>query len=165
MTDKDIEVRTAIAKALYTRQQERCDGHTPRYILPPWDSLPDDSKGYWMRDAEAVEAALKSLGWLSPADATAMAQAAQRDAVWKAAQHLRANFQDPIVDMAASAIVALTPSSGPWQRVPEGSVVVPNEPTLEMLKAGAIAFYDSKQDVLAARLPEAYRAMLAEVKK
>ena len=50
-------------------------------------------------------------------------------------------------------------------RVPAGYAVVPVEPTLEMLKDGAIAFYGSKKDVLAARLPDAYRAMIEATKK
>ncbi len=83
-------------------------------------------------NAKTAVAALQSAGWLSPADATAMAQAAQaeafekaKDACWKVFHRIE-NLPDlsplRVATECKTAIAALTPSSGPWQRVPEGSL-------------------------------------------
>ena len=41
-----------------------------------------------------------------------------------------------------------------------GLCIVPREPTDSLLKTGAMAFFSEKHDVLAARIPFVYRAMI-----
>ncbi len=205
MTDKDIE---QVARALLRYEWSGAD-----LSEKSKDEEYANSKKYWDDSAIVAIDALKSLGWLSPADATAMAQAAQVEALEKviqfheteqeackreyeeALQHFelsgRSSDYGVVMERATSiqnvhrfcqkAIRALTPASGPWQRVPEGSVVVPKEITEQMRYAawfdqGKSAGGDDKHAAMLADKycnddeqrkidQSAYRAMLAEVKK
>jgi hypothetical protein len=95
-------------------------------------------------------------------DAEAMAQAAEAkglelaaDRVMLYAEHGSARDAQLCYHFA-EAIRALTPSSGPWKRVPEGSVVARKEEVMGLERGQKIA-----SDLVGDRV----RAMLAEVKK
>ncbi len=147
MSDKDIE---QVARD-YSLRGTGSDAHWRAYKM----------------QAIAAVTSLKSLGWLSPADATAMAQAAQADMKERAAKvadEFFSYFEEMVIGDPGSEIRALTPSSVPWQRVQEGSVVVPNEPTDKQMEEGMKALHSYHRNY-GDDLKAAYRAMLAEVKK
>ena len=85
---------------------------------------------HWTTDAaKRLYAALQSLGYLSPSDVEAACVAAQRDA-FRGAENVvlreKANWHEITgnpCERHAQAIRALSPSPGPWPRVPEGFVV------------------------------------------
>ena len=142
-------------------------------------------------------------GWLSPADATAMAQAAMAEAFEKAAKAADdaeqrdrlslAEVVDDIEDAAAfergafksrniaKAIRAITPSSGPWQRVPEGTFKIGDRVTkvsgsnwtglivgtysTELTQEGYAVESETERGSVQIYPAKALRAMLAEVKK
>ncbi len=146
------------------------------------------SKITYIVSADTIDA-MKSLGWLSPADATAMAQAAQREAFEKAADEAylaciktgnkkyktgrlklpRDAYCTDYAIEANTAIRALTPSSGPWQRVPEGSLVVNSAEARKLLnlvgEAASDQMYADPDDKEALDAYNTLSAMLAEVKK
>ncbi len=130
--------------------------------------------------AKAAIDTLKSLGWLSPADATAMAQAAMADMKERAATKAQAILDDDMLRYSGSSVTivgtipheirALTPSSGPWQRVPEGYILcelMMVQNAVKVLRDSADMKSNTNHMLITSdRLQEQItRAMLAEVKK
>ena len=146
---------------------------------------------YW-NEAGHFMNALKNIGWQSPSDVEAACLAAQREAFTNAITALQkrrsiyANKADKsdafaadthtlrdiftqakeAMEWAVEDVRALSPSTGPWPRVPDGFVVVPVDPTHEMKSAGACrmteqeGFTHIEMGIAAA----VYRAMISEVK-
>ena len=96
--------------------------------------------------AESAITALKSLGYLSPADVEAACVAAQREAFENAAK-VAHKYPGGIAADIENKIRALSPSPGPFKRVPEGWTVARLKPTAEMIEAGVDAHYPGDEVV------------------
>ena len=119
--------------------------------------------------------AMQDAGYSKPSDVEAACVSAQREAFYKSAQviddniigygaggpSLRKRPRDDVQCLTyASAIRALSPSPGPWPRVPEGFVVVPEEPIDDQMEAGMKALHSFHKNY-GDDLKAAYRAMIA----
>ena len=144
------------------------DSKTVESVIEALSSASDKHKS--VEDtAQFAIAAMQSLGWQPPADVEAACVAAQRDAFTMALQVVKAhelemfgaaNAHPPdsesrdrcfvrvlTCETISSNISALSPSPGPWPRVPEGWTVARLKPTAEMIEAGVDAHYPGDEVV------------------
>ena len=87
-------------------------------------------------------------GWKSPSDVESACVAAQRDA-FERAENVACEHASELWDGndIARLIRTLSPSPGPFKRVPEGWTVARLKPTAEMIEAGVDAHYPGDEVV------------------
>ncbi len=119
----------------------RKDGYDPTDVTNDLSAdLPGDDprwKPIWHSYKRKAEAALREAGYISPAEAQALAQAAEAKGIERAAKKAEQVLDDDqkkyvgssvtIVGSIPREIRALSPEPGPWRQVPEGYCVDDNK--------------------------------------